>query len=561
MKRNLMKMITVMLSLVLVIGLFAGCGKDGGTAAGPVKDDGSVVIRVPFASEPSSLDPGYGNSSDSICPRGMMFEGLVRIYDNEVHPGMAESWEVADDGVTYTFHLRDSNWSDGEPVTAHDFVYGITRLLDPSEDAPNGNYAWMGYYIKNGEEFNSGECTAEELGIRAIDDKTLEITAVKNMPYFVELMKLPCFYPVREDMGEEYGKEYASSPDKVVCNGPFILTEWEHESKLVFEKNPEYWNADAINVDGVEAYIIGDTETIINMFDNGELEIMNTIGKEYIDKYQESDEAVFIEGATIWYTVVNTKTDRGEVSKLLQNKNFRQAISYVLNRDALVEAACGDGSFGITRMIPDLITVQDSTLGELYPYEPYSTKGDAEKAQELFDKALEETGFTRDNLPDITLLTFDDERAQDSAEIIQAQLGEAFGLNVIMDTQTYSARVEKENQGDYDLCITNWAPDYNDPMTFLECYESNNSYNMYFGGLQNAEYDEIIAFCNATDDMKARADKMFEAEQMLVDEMVGIPLFQTAGYWGMKTYMSGITKCGLGANDPDFSRVHYDGEE
>ena len=490
-----------------------------------------------------------------------MFEGLVRIYDNKVHPGMAERWEVADDGVTYTFHLRDSSWSDGEPVTAHDFVYGITRLLDPSEDAPNGNYAWMGYYIKNGAEFNAGECSAEELGIRAIDDKTLEITAVKNMPYFVELMKLPCFYPVREDMGEKYGKEYASSPDKVVCNGPFILTEWEHESKLVFEKNPEYWNADAINVDGVEAYIIGDTETIINMFDNGELEIMNTIGKEYIDKYQETDEAVFIESATIWYTVVNTKTDRGEASKLLQNKNFRQAISYVLNREALVEAACGDGSFGITRMIPDLITVQDSTLGELYPFEPYSTKGDAEKAQELFDKALEETGFTRDNLPDITLLTFDDERAQDSAEIIQAQLGEAFGLNVIMDTQTYSARVEKENQGDYDLCITNWAPDYNDPMTFLECYESNNSYNMYFGGLQNKEYDEIIAFCNSTDDMQARADKMFEAEQILVDEMVGIPLFQTSGYWGMKTYMSGITKCGLGANDPDFSRVHYDGEE
>ena len=140
-------------------------------------------------------------------------------------------------------------------------------------------------------------------------------------------------------------------------------------------------------------------------------------------------------------------------------------------------------------------------------------------------------------------------------------LGEAFGLNIVLDTQTYSARTEKENQGDYDLCITNWAPDYNDPMTFLECYESNNSYNMYFGGMQNAEYDELIAFCNSTDDMKARADAMFEAEQILVDEMVGIPLFQTAGYWGMKTYLTGITKCGLGANDPDFSRVQYIGEE
>ena len=142
MKKKWTKMVSVILSLALVISLFAGCGGDTSSTAGPVREDGSVVIRVPFASEPSSLDPGYGNSSDSICPRGIMFEGLVRIYDNEVHPGMAESWEVADDGVTYTFHLRDSNWSDGVPVTAHDFVYGITRLLDPSDDAPNGMLGW-----------------------------------------------------------------------------------------------------------------------------------------------------------------------------------------------------------------------------------------------------------------------------------------------------------------------------------------------------------------------------------------------------------------------------------
>lgn len=136
-----------------------------------------------------------------------------------------------------------------------------------------------------------------------------------------------------------------------------------------------------------------------------------------------------------------------------------------------------------------------------------------------------------------------------------------FGLEVTIDTQTYSARVEKENKGDYDFCITNWAPDYNDPMTFLECYESNNSYNTYFGGYSNDKYDQLIKFCNTTNDMKARADKLFEAEKMLADEMVGVPLFQTSGYWGKKTYVSGISKCGFGANDPDLARVHYDGDK
>lgn len=559
MKAKVMKSIAVLLVLALTVSLFAGCGEK--KSAGPVKEDGSVVVRIPLSAEPSSLDPGYGNSSDSICPRGMMYEGLVRIFDNKIEPAMAESWKVSKDGRTYTFSLRDSKWSDGEPVTAYDFEYGIKRLLDPSEDAPNGNYAWMGYYFKNGEEFNTGKVSADEVGVKALDDKTLQITAIKNMPYFLDLMKMPCFYPVRKDIAEKYGKDYASSPETVVCNGPFILKEWDHESKLVFEKNPNYWNADNINVDGVEAYIIAETETIMNMFDNNELDITNTIEKEYIDKYKEKEEAVYIEGATVWYNVINTKTDRGEISKLLKNRNFRQAVSYALNRQAIVDAARGDGSVPISRMCPELMSVVGTTLGEKYPLAPYPDEGDEKKAKELFAKALEETGLDEENLPELTLLTFEDSTAKTIAEIIQSVMNTTFGMSITIDTQTYSARVEKENKGDYDFCITNWAPDYNDPMTFLECYESNNSYNTYFGGYSNKEYDELIAFANSTDDMEARADALFEAEKILTDEMVSVPLFRTCGYWGMKTYISGISKCGFGANDPDLSRVHYEGEK
>lgn len=556
-----MKTLSMLVILALVMSLLAGCGGDSKAQGGPVREDGSVVLRIPFNAEPSSLDPGFGNSSDSICPRGMMYEGLVRIFDNKIEPAMAESWEVSEDGKTYTFKLRDSKWSDGEPVTAYDFEYGIKRLLDPSEDAPNGNYSWMGYYFENGQAFNEGKVSADEVGVKALDDKTLEVTATKNMPYFLDLMKMPCFYPVRQDIADQYGKDYASAPDKVVCNGPFVLTAWDHESKLVFEKNPNYWNAENINVDGIEAYIIAEQETVMNMFDNGELDITNSIEKEYIDKYKEKDEAVFIEGATVWYNVINVKTDRGEASKLLQNQSFRQAVSYALDRNAIVDAARGDGSFAISRTCPDLMSITDSTLGDKYPLNPYPAEGDTDKAKELFDKALKETGFTADTLPTLTLLTFDDSTAKTTAEIIQNLMSSTFGLSITIDTQTYSARVEKENKGDYDFCITNWAPDYNDPMTFLECYESGNSYNTYFGGYANSDYDKLIAFCNKTDDMQKRADKLFEAEQILAEEMICVPLFQTSGYWGKKTYVSGISKCGFGANDPDFARVHYDGEK
>ncbi|MCI8464641.1 MAG: peptide ABC transporter substrate-binding protein [Lachnospiraceae bacterium] len=581
MKRKLISM----LSLLLVLAMLASCGATGksdtketksnssetkGTNASDTGDEkeesgtvsgGKSTVRIPLYAEPSSLDPGFGNSSDSICPRGIMFEGLVRIYDNKIEPAIAESWDISEDGMTYTFHLRDTKWADGQPVTAQDFEYGIKRLLDPGEDAPNGNYSWMGYYFKNGEEFNNGQCTADEVGVKAIDEKTLEITAVRNMPYFLDLMKMPCFYPVRQDIAEQYGKEYASSPEKVLCNGPFILTQWDHDSKLVFEKNPGYWNADAINVNSIEAYIISDDNTIMDMFDNGELDITITIPKEQIQTYIDNGEAVNIVGATIWYSAINTKTDRGEASKLLQNKSFRQAFSYAIDRDGLVQAARGDGSFGVTRMMPEFMAICDTTWAEKFPVESQlPTSADTDKAAELFEQALAETGLSKDSLPKMTILTFDEDAAKTTATILQSVLKTTFNIDAEIDTQTYSARQEKENQGEYDFCITNWAPDYNDPMTFLECYTTGSSYNLYFGGFQSEAYDALIKEANETDDLEKRAELLFEAENMAVEEMFCVPLFQTSGYWAKKTDLEGVTKCGFGANDPDFSRVNYVGE-
>ena len=300
----------------------------------------------------------------------------------------------------------------------------------------------------------------------------------------------------------------------------------------------------------------------MNMFDAGELTMMPTIKKEYISKYEETGEAIQMDGATIWYCAVNTISDRGEASKLLQNKNFRQAITYMIPRDQLVEAARGDGSFGVTRVLPSNMSLSYGTasVGEVYPYDPYPVSGDAEKGKELFEKALAETGLSKDKLPTLTVLTFDDAAAKVCSEVIQNILSTEFGMNVEIDTQTYSARQEKEHAGDYDLCITNWAPDYNDPMTFLECFTSGSSYNTYFGGMQNKEYDKMIAECVASMDYEKRAEKLFEAEKIVCDELPVISLFQTSGYYAVKTYVKGITKCGFGANDPDLSLVQYIGE-
>lgn len=562
MKKN-RRLLSLLLTATMLFGLMTGCGnKEQQTSqSGNVTSDGKIVIHTPLADEPSSLDPGFGNSSDSISPRGMMYEGLVRIYDNVLAPGLAESWDVSEDGLTYTFHLRESYWSDGAKVTAADFEYGFKRLVDPSDSAPNGNYQWMGDYIANGNAVRKGELPLDEFGVKAIDESTLQITASSPMPYFVDILKTPVFYPVRQDIAEKHGKSYASSADTVVCCGPFTLTNWEHESRLVFEKNEGYWNADAINVDEVEILIISDSETMMNMFDAGQLDMMPTIAKEYIQKYVDTGEAIQMDGATIWYCAVNTISDRSDASRLLQNNNFRKALSYLIPRDQLVTAARGDGSFGYTRVCPENMSTSynDKSIGELFPYTPYPVSGDEAKAKELFAQALSETGLSQDALPALTLLTFDDAAAKTSAEVIQNLMSRSFGITVQIDTQTYSARQEKEHAGDYDLCITNWAPDYNDPMTFLECFTSTNSYNTYFGGMQNSKYDALIAECAASLDYETRAEKLFEAEKMVCDELPVVPLFQTSGYWAMKTHLTGITKCGFGANDPDYSRVQYIG--
>ena len=201
-----------------------------------------------------------------------------------------------------------------------------------------------------------------------------------------------------------------------------------------------------------------------------------------------------------------------------------------------------------------------ATVGDVYPYEPYPVAGDTAKAKELFEKALQETGLSADKLPTMTLLTFDDAAAKVCSEVIQNLLDTEFGLTVEIDTQTYSARQEKEHAGDYDFCITNWAPDYNDPMTFMECFTSGSSYNTYFGGMQNAEYDAMIAECLTLMDYEKRAEILIDCEKVVAEDLPVIALFQTSGYYAVKPYVTGITKCGFGANDPDLSLVKYIGE-
>ena len=314
-------------------------------AAAPVEPAEPKVLRFAIAGEPPTLDPHNGADMLSSVAINGIFEGLIRISDGKVVPGMAESWEVSADGLTYTWKIRqDAKWSDGQPLTANDFVYGLIRLIDPNPPAPNGSYNFQGFYLVNAEAFNKGEITdPNEVGVKALDDYTLEMKLVTPVPYFVELMDFVSFYPARKDYVDQYQMEFASEADKIIGNGPFVLTEWNHEQDLVLEKNANYWNPDAVKLDKVEIYIIADANTALNMFENGELDMVN-LPKDFIPQYESEAKALYYGDGVEYWMEFNLVSEKPVVGKLLANKNFRHALGYAIDRTAYVNAVWKDGS-------------------------------------------------------------------------------------------------------------------------------------------------------------------------------------------------------------------------
>ena len=254
-------------------------------AATPLLAGKNNTLVFSMEAEIPALDPQKSNAAPSFTVGNALFECLVRNVDGKVRPGAASKWEVSPDGKTLTFHLRDAQWSDGKPVTAQDFENGIKRLLDPKTAA---EYAFAAYYITGAEAYNLGKNpSADSVGVKAVNAKTLTVKLNNATPYFLGYLGFYCFAPVRKDIIEKYGATYATSADKAVYNGPFVLKEWKNEQRKLLVKNPGYWNPSAIKLSAVEILQISDTSTALSMFENGELdfvEVPSNLYKQYEQK-------------------------------------------------------------------------------------------------------------------------------------------------------------------------------------------------------------------------------------------------------------------------------------
>lgn len=542
MKRKKVLVIALFFTLGILLAACTGVSTTGSIK--PTATDPKALRLV--GTEPPNLDPQLSTDQVSISINNAVLEGLTRVYDGKILPGMADKWDVSSDGLTYTFHLRDAKWSDGKPVTAQDFEYSFKRLLDPNTAA---EYAYQGYYILNGENFNTGKIKdAGEIGVKALDDKTLEVKLAMPCKYFLSLMSFLCYLPSRQDLVTQHKDAFASAPEKMAFNGPFILKEWNHDQNLTLEKNPNYWNKDAIKLDTVEFTVVQDSKTSMNLYEAGDIDMV-AIAPDFVNKYKAEGKANFFLSGSVFYFEFNTKGRTPEIGKFLGNANFRKAIAYAFDRQAFCDAVLKNGSIPATRYMLPLMSGVEKKFTEEYPLNVYPAAADMAKAKEYLNKALAELGTTIDKVPAIEYLTDDSDTARIQAEAIQDMMTKALGIKLDIKQVQFKLRLELMKNSDYDIVAAGWGPDYDDPMTYLDLWITKGGLNGT--GWGNSRYDELIKFAKNSNDPKARADAMFEAEKVLLEESPIVPLFFRQTAYAIQPYVKGMIRNFTGA-DPDF---------
>jgi len=555
MKKRYLTIVAMLLVVLMTGTLLTGCGPKEQPAAAPTESAGksteaAVQNTLTFAlGSVPSIDPQLSNSIPSANVIKGFSEGLIRAYEGKVQPGVAESWDVSEDGLTYTFHLRDSKWSDGSPVTAQDFEYGIIRLLDPANAA---SYSFAAYVIQNAAEFNSGKITdPSQVGVKAIDDKTLEIKLVNPTSYFVSTMDLSCFYPVKKEFVEKYGAEFATSADKMLSNGPFILKDWKHEQEITLEKNPNYWDKDKIKLESVKILLVSDPNTVLGMYENGEVDFCD-IPTALVEKYQTDGTAkVYMSGADDWMRINFKRTEK----PWLQNVNFRKALNYAIDRENYVKTATKGLFFPATRLVLPLMAGVNGYYCEEYPIDIYATKADTAKAKEYLDKAMKELNITDPKQITVEYTISDDDATKLMAEVLQDQVNTNLGINFEIKMVTYKQKLANDTKGDFDLIYNGWGPDYNDPMTYLELWETTNSQNG--GKFSNAEFDKLIETARVETDKTKRMEMFHKAETILLEDAGFVPLQFRQRAWLAKANLKNLSRFFIGA-DTDYVYAYFE---
>ena len=533
--------------VLLMLGLSWASGLAGGPRVSKGIDAATGTVTLALADEPPQLDSTRSTDTISSMVLGHVTEGLIRNGEGgELAPGVAERWEITDAGAT--FWLRaDARWSDGKPVTAHDFVFAWRKAVDPKTAS---EYATILFAIKNAEAINKGRAPISSLGVQALGDNVLRVELVRPVPYFAKLMVFSTFRPIREDFFNATAGRYGADADMLLYNGPFTITRWVHGAQLRMEKNPYYWDKNRVKVKVLDfAYFSSDPNALINLYKDGKIAVAGFNQENLNEALVKRWPINRFQRGSVFYMEFNHRKDRPTT-----NLHLRRAIQLVIDPDEVVYRVIKlPGNLSGRSLFPVWLDGNQGKFREEYPAK--QVLPNAIEARRQLALAKKELGL--ETLPPLTLLSDDGALGDKMTEYFQETLRRELGLTIRIDKQIFKQRLAKMSSGDFDLVLGGWNPDYPDPLTFADLFASWNSNNR--GRYNNPRLDQLVAVAQTSTDVQTRMDTFGEIQRILIEDPPMVPIYEPGVVYVVDPRLQGVVRRVAGF-DPDYTNVSIVGK-
>ncbi|MGM0218831.1 peptide ABC transporter substrate-binding protein [Enterococcus sp. AZ126] len=526
----------VVVSVVLTGLLLTACGgndKKETTKSEEGKIATSQKIKISSPAPLSTLDTTQTMDKNTFTIVQHLFEGLYRFDDDSTPiPGLAEKVEISEDGLTYKFTLKDDiKWSNGEPITAQDFLYSWKKLVTPATIGPN---AYLLDNVKNSKAIRNGEKSVDEIGLSAPSDKEFEVTLEQAQPSFLTVASIGWLAPQNQAYVEKQGKDYATDSEHLIYSGPFILTDWDASSDTwTLKKNPEYYDADKVKLEEVKVNTIKEENTGINLYQSNELDLTRISG-QYVQQY--SDETGYVTHSDVANYFLDFNKKEGTAPA---NIHLRKAIAQAIDKDALTKSVLNDGSKPLNGLIPSGLYKNPETSEDFRKFSGDYSIYDVKKAQVEWNKAKADLG---DKIK-LSLLVSDDDNGKKISEYVQSQLQENLeGLEITINAQPKNNVLETRKEKNYELSLSGWIAGSSDLDSYFNLYAGESAYN--YGSYKNADYNKLTTDArtiNANDPDK-QFDDYKKAEEILLDEDAAqVPLYQSASNYLINPNIKGIS--------------------
>lgn len=538
------KLVSLALAVLMCLSL-AACGGSS-SSGGNISDMAAATTAAPasttpaadvaqemtfvLSDEPDGIDPTVTNNSFAMYVLCNCFDGLVT-YDasGSIVPACAESWDISDDGTVYTFHLREGlKWSDGTPLTANDFVYSIQRVLTPATTAQY--YSMMADYIKGAKEFYEGTGTAEELGAKALDDNTLEITLLQPTSFFIDLVSMWCYFPVQKATIDANGDRWTASADTYVCNGPFKMEQINLGEGYVLVKNENYWDADNVTLEKLTFRFILDSATALTAYESGDVDGIRSIPSADYARLVASNAGVNVvpNYGTVYYNINCSKAP-------YDDPLVRKALNLAIDRKTIIENVVQiDATPAFSYLAPGYgVNGKDITEGR-------GTFGLSETADvEAAQAALAEAGYPNgEGFPTLQLSYYSNDTVKKVVEAMAEMFKTNLNINVEISSNDWAIFYESVQAGDYEVAAMGWSADYLNPMSFLPLFKTGDSTNTAF--YSNSKYDDLVNQVMMETDAAAAAELTLKADEVVSEDYACIPLYYKSNNYLMKDYISGV---------------------